>query len=179
MANLEQEDIEIDVEEETPEEETPEEVEDGSEEITYEQALEWKKKAERLDKAEKALIERKKAEKQKKKEDAPINSKDEVKRIFAEEKFYDKNPDAEAYRKEIERYQDKGLSLEESYILASKSDKEVEERREVYGKSFVKWSWTSDWLSVISMDIFDRMTPQAQTEYTTKMTAKYWKIRFK
>lgn len=184
MAELENEDIVEDVEDETTQNEEVEETQEETweeETITWEQAMEWKKKAERLDKAEKALVEKKKAEKAQKKEtkDTPITSRDEVKRLLAEEKFYDKNPEAEDYRKEIEKYQAKGLSLEDAYLLASKKDKEVEQRREVYWKWLIKWSQNVEWMSAISIDEFDRMTPQAQDEYTKKMTAKYWKVKFK
>lgn len=76
------------------------------EEITYEQALEWKKKAERLEKAEKALVERKKADKLASKAQAqsPIDVKEAFKQIREEEKFFEKNPDAESYRDKIEEY---------------------------------------------------------------------------
>lgn len=83
-----------------------------------------------------------------------------MKKILAEERFYDKNPEAELYRKEIEKYQTKGLSLEDAYLLASKKDKEVEQRRETYWQWLVKWSVKTDWISTISIDDFDRMTAQ-------------------
>lgn len=137
MAELENEDIIDDIEEETTQdieevEESNDEIEEETpevEDITYEQALEWKK---RLQKAEKKLVDLKKQAKTEKKTDTPISSKDEVKKILAEERFYDKNQEAESYRKEIERYQTKGLSLEDAYLLASKKDKEIIERREIY-----------------------------------------------
>lgn len=186
MAKLEDnEDIVEDIEEETTQdieevEESNDEIEEETQEvedITYEQALEWKK---RLQKAEKKLVDLKKQAKTKEKQtDNPISSKDEVKKILAEERFYDKNPEAELYRKEIEKYQTKGLSLEDAYLLASKKDKEVEQRRETYWQWLVKWSVKTDWISTISIDDFDRMTPQSQDEYTKKMTAKYWKVKFK
>lgn len=185
MANLEQEDIEIDVEEETPEEETPEGVEDGSEEITYEQALEWKKKAERLDKAEKALVDKKKAEKlakasENKNKPTDINPRDEVKRLMAEERFYEKNPEAESYRQKIENYQEKGLSLEEAYILASKSDKEVEENRNIYWKWLIRWaSSPTEWIKLVTISEYDKMTESEVNKYNDDMKAKYWVVKFK
>lgn len=112
--------VEADAETETDGEEGSEG--DDSEEITYEQALAWKKKAEEFDaekqkadneearrvKAEKLLVEQKKALKQTQKQNPDsVNSKDEVRRILAEERFYEKNPEAEAYRGKIEKYQDK------------------------------------------------------------------------
>ena len=186
MANLEDnEDIVEDIEEETTQdieevEESNDEIEEETQEvedITYEQALEWKK---RLQKAEKKLVDLKKQAKTKEKQtDNPISSKDEVKKILAEERFYDKNPEAELYRKEIEKYQEKGYTLEDAYLVASKNDKEVEQRREIYWKWIVKWSQNVEWMSVVSIDEFDRMTPQAQDDYTKKMSVKYWKVKFK
>ena len=131
----------------------------------------------RVKKTESKVIANKTQKKETK--DTPITSRDEVKRLLAEEKFYDKNPEAEDYRKEIEKYQAKGLSLDDAYLLASKKDKEVEQRREIYWKWLVKWSQNVEWMSAVSIDDFDRMTPQAQDEYTKKMTAKYWKVKFK
>lgn len=183
MAELENEDIIEDIEEETTQYEEVEETQEETWEedtITWEQAMEWKKKAERLDKAEKALVEKKKAEKQTKRETKDIpTSRDEVKRLLAEEKFYDKNPEAEAYRNKIEKYQTKGLSLDDAYLLATRQDKEIEETRATYGKWIVKWNTWSDVIASISLDEFDRMTPQLQAEYTNKMTTKYWKVKFK
>jgi hypothetical protein len=104
--------------------------------VTWEQAQEWKKKAQRADKAEKRLVELKKqlksVNKIEEKNDTTINPRDEVKRILAEEKFYDKNPDAELYKDKITKYQEKGLSLDEAYTLVSKRDKEIEENRNTY-----------------------------------------------
>ena len=180
MAKLDGEDIELDDIEETTDDvvdETIDDVEEAwEEEITYEQAIAWK---ERLEKAEKALVEKKRAEKNKKKEDTPINSKEEIKRYLAEERFYDKNPEAESYRENIEKYQEKGLSLEDSYLLATKQDKDVEEKRSIYWKSFIKWATNKDELSIVSLDNFDKMPISAQSEYIDKMTAKYWKVKYK
>lgn len=152
---------------------------DTPDEITYEQALEWKAKAERLDKAEKRLVELKKQSKEAK-HDAPIGSRDEVKAILAEEKFYDKNPEAEAYRKKIELYQKKGLSLDESYLLATKSDKEVEANREVYGKWVIKWNaQATEGIKTVSVDQFDHMTVAEQNSYTNSHKARYGTVKFK
>ena len=143
--------------------------------------MELKKKADRLDKAEKALVEKKKAEKaQKKENDNNLNPREEVKRIMAEEKFYDKNPEAESYRDKIESYQQKGLSLEEAYILASKQDKQIDESREVYGKSIVNGNTnSSEWVPAVDIDTYDRMTESQQNDYNSKMQSKYGKIKFK
>ena len=152
---------------------------DDSEEISYEQALEWKQKAESLEKAEKKIVDLKKANKTIIKKDVPINSKEEVKKIMAEERFYEKNPDAESYREKIEEYQKNGLLLDDAYVLASRKDKEIEKNREIYWESFVKWEAGADVISSVSLDTFDKMTPKAQADYSDKMINKYWKIKFK
>ena len=170
MAELEIEDI---VDEPT---DVMDEPTDNYSELTEE---DYNREVQRREKAEKALVELKKQLKQTKTTEVVWNPKEEVKRILAEEKFYDKNPDAEAYRETIEKYQTKGLSLDEAYLLASKKDKEVENRREIYWEWIVKGSQNSDSVTSVSLDEFDRMTPQAQDEYNKKMINKYWKIKFK
>ena len=163
--------------EENEELEENEEEQENEEEISYEQALEWKKKAERLEKAEKKIVEFKKQSK--KKDDTPINSKEELKQLLAEERFYDKNPEASQYKEKIEEYQKKGLWLDEAYFLASRNDKDVEWNREIYWKWLVKWNQIKEDMSVVSLDAFDRMTPEQQEHYSDKMTKKYWKIKLK
>lgn len=179
MAELEQE-IEVEtpeVEVETDQDDLIEDHDDS--EVTYEQAMEWRKKALRLEKAEKKLVELKKASKTIKNESASVSSKEEVKQILAEERFYEKNPDALAYQEKIEGYKSKGLSLDDAYLLSSKWDREIEQNREIYGQSFVKWEVSNEVISTVSIDTFDRMTSQAQAEYTEKMSSKYGKVRFK
>ena len=152
------------------------------EEITYEQALEWKKKAERLEKAEKALVERKKADKlaSKAQTQSPIDVKEAFKQIREEEKFFEKNPDAESYRDDIEGYKAKWLSLEDSYLLASKNDKNIDELRWVYGKSIVTGE-SSPWdlLKLVSIWEYDKMNTKAKEEYNEKTKSKYGWVRFK
>lgn len=118
---------------------------ESSEDITLEEAQEWRKEVEELRalkaKQEAKIVEQKRALKEQKKQEqnnTPIGSKEDFKRLLAEEKFYDKNPDAEYYRDKIEKYQDKGLSLDEAYTLASRDDKKIEETRSIYGQGIVK-----------------------------------------
>lgn len=179
MAELEKKEV-ID-DENLNNEDVPDDNTTDDSEISYEQALEWKKKAERLEKAEKKVVELKKQSKKiEKKEDTPIiNSKEELKQLLAEERFYDKNPDANSYREKIEEYQKKGLWLDDAYLLASREDKEIEKNREIYWKSFVKWEQTKTDISTVTSKEFEKMSTQAQEDYTNKMTTKYWKIKFK
>lgn len=182
MGNEQEVDETNDELEETTTDETQDETQtnDNSEEITYEQALEWKKQAEGKTKAEQKLVELKRQLKETKKPDnVTINSKEEFDRFWEEKEFYKTNPDANSYKKEIESYQSKGLSLDDAYSLASKKDKEIEENRSIYWQSILKWSANTESLSSVSIDTFDKMTPTAQKEYSNKMIQKYWKIRFK
>lgn len=117
MADTELEDIE----EETQDVET-----EGAEDITVDQALEWKKNAEterkRREKAEAKLVELKKQGKQ-----APQDgfiTREEL----AIERFIDKNPDMAEYKEDISKYVSKGLSLEQAKRLVESDDKTIENR---------------------------------------------------
>lgn len=173
MAELEMEEEVIDttetIDEVVEDNNEPTEEEDTETELTVDDYLREKQ---RREKAEKALVELKKQVKS-----AP-KSQEDVRAVLAEEKFYDKNPDAESYRKEIESYFKKWIKREDALYLVSKKDTEINKTREIYSKSLV-WSSNNDWLAIVSIDTFDNMTPQSQEEYTKKMTSKYGKIKFK
>ncbi len=106
---------------------TPDVSDDTPDEISYEQAIEWKKKAERLEKAEKSLVEYKRKAKE-------LESKSSVSGEFitkadlAMEKFLDKNPDLAEYRDELASYQSKGISLEKAKLLVESDDKTIANR---------------------------------------------------
>jgi ribosomal 50S subunit-associated protein YjgA (DUF615 family) len=78
---------------------------DDKDEYTWDEVMDLKKQAKALKKAEKKLVELKRQLKQK--EMPASNSKDEVLKILKEEKFFDKNPDAVAYKNKIVEYQNK------------------------------------------------------------------------
>ena len=153
------------------------------EEITYEQALQWKEEAKRERearlKAEKSIVEKKKELAKKTSTQSPIDVKEAFKQIREEEKFFDKNPDAESYRDKIEEYKKQGLTLEEWYSLASKKDEYVNSTREVYWTSIVWQTADTSWLKVISSDTFDSMTRHEQAKYTDDMIKKYGAVKFK
>lgn len=114
---------------------TPDDVDSSepSDEITYEQAIEWKKKAERLEKAEKTLVEQKR--KLKEYESKPQVSNEEApmtKFDFELEKFIDKNPDVAEYKDEIAKYaKDKKLTLAQAKILVESEDKTIANRKKM------------------------------------------------
>lgn len=93
---------------------------DSTDEISYEQALEWKKKAERLEKAEKSLVELKRKTKELEKSEP----KDDVmtKADYAKMRFLEANPELNDYEKELGDYYKKGLSLDEAKVLILNSD---------------------------------------------------------
>lgn len=99
-------------------------------EITEEQALEWKKKAERLEKAEKALVEYKRKLKEVEPSSEP---KDDVmtKAEYARMRFLEANPELNDYEKELGDYQKKGLSFEEAKVLILNSDKARQNREKL------------------------------------------------
>jgi hypothetical protein len=79
----------------------------------------------------------------------------------------------------MEKYQKKWLSLNESYLLSTKLDIEIDENRKIYWKGVVKWSTNTEWINLVSVKEFDNMTPIQQNDYSTKLESKYWKIKFK
>lgn len=178
MAELDNE-----IEEEVFDDTQDESQDDSNIDITYEQALEWKKKAERLDKAEKALVERKRAEKEAKKQEeieSTDNPRQTVKEIMAEERFFEQNPEAEWYRDAIDGLKKKWLSLEDAYYIASKKDREIDNTREVYGKSIVQGNQISgDSVKLISVSDYDKMSEKEQDSYNDVTSKKFWGVRFK
>lgn len=181
MAELENEQeietTDVDVNEEVNDTDDVEDTQDESEDITYEQALDWKKQLQEKEDKIKELWDKIYAHKKAKKV-APKNTED-VRAILAEEKFYDKNPEAESYRKDIEKYVKKWIERDEAMILVTRKDKEVEKTREVYWDSMIGTSDTSGGVSVVTTEQFDSMTPEAQDEYTQKTTSKFWGVKFK
>jgi len=118
-----------------------EETETTSDDITYEQAMEWKKKADRLEKAEKTLVDQKRKlkelESNPKSDDAPMTKFD-----FELEKFIDKNPEVSEYRDEIAKMaKEKKLTLAQAKILVENDDSTVLNRKKI------SQSRVSDWES--------------------------------
>jgi hypothetical protein len=108
-----------------------EETETTSDDITYEQAMEWKKKADRLEKAEKTLVDQKRKlkelESNPKSDDAPMTKFD-----FELEKFIDKNPEVSEYRDEIAKMaKEKKLTLAQAKILVENDDSTVLNRKKI------------------------------------------------
>lgn len=124
-------DVTTDVETEIDTPETTEVESETPEEVTYEQALEWKKKAERLEKAEKTLVEQKRKLKElESKSSLPADEQIMTKFDFELEKFIDKNPDVAEYRDEIAKIaKEKKLTLAQAKILVEADDKTIANRK--------------------------------------------------
>lgn len=146
MSELENEIVEdtpeLDIEETNTEDTSSE----SSDEITYEQAMEWKKKAERLEKAERTLVEQKRKLKEIEKTEKTADLSDEdrpmTKFDFEVEKFIDKNPEIAEYRDDLVKYaKEKKLTLAQAKILVESEDKTIKSRQKL------SQSRVSDWES--------------------------------
>lgn len=106
----------------------PSDTEDTPDEISYEQAMEWKKKAERLEKAEKTLVEYKKQLKSTKPES---DSEVVTKRDLELEKELVKNPELEDYKDSIVKYYKGDITLKQAIALAKLEDEPAQNREKL------------------------------------------------
>ena len=106
-----------------------EDVADQPDEVSWEQAMEWKKKAERLEKAEKKLVELKKATKAVKPASEGTSAQFLTKQDLEVEKFMDRNPELADYKDELKAYIDKGLSIQNAKLLLENDEKVLENKR--------------------------------------------------
>lgn len=102
---------------------------DTTDEISYDQAIEWKKKAERLERAEKSLVEYKR--KAKAESSSEPTTKYLTEADLERRDFLKANPELSDYTKELEQYNKKGLSLDEAKVLILSSDKARVNREKV------------------------------------------------
>lgn len=157
MSELENEIVEDTPELDIEETNTEDSSSDSSDEITYEQAMEWKKKAERLEKAERTLVEQKRKLKEIEKTEKTVDLSDDVpmtKFDFEVERFLDKNPDKAEYRNEIVKYaKEKKLTLAQASILVESEDKTIKNRQKISQSRVSDWespeqsSYTKDYLA--------------------------------
>lgn len=174
MAELENQEVETELDLDTTENEdieTEETSTDDPDEISYETALEWKRKAERLEKAEKKLVELKKQVKtQTKTPEWEFITKKELEI----EKFITKNPDLEEYKTDLQTYLDKGLSLNEAKTLLENSDKVLQNRRKTDELNIT----TTDWEPSKRVYKISEIENMSQSEYNKFMDLKaQWKVK--
>lgn len=135
---------------------------DSAEEISYEQALEWKKKAERLEKAEKTLVELKRKtkelEKSEPKEDVMTKAE------YARMRFLEANPELNDYEKELGDYQKKGLSFEEAKVLILNSDKARQNREKLNSLGLSDWEPNSQKTTITKAELA-KIAETNQAEY--------------
>lgn len=97
-------------------------VEETPDEISYEQALAWKKDSERLKKAEAKLVELKRAEKNKPAEKA--NASDAYTKLDASiDRLVAKDDSLEGFQEDIKTYVNKGLDINDAVLLVKNKDK--------------------------------------------------------
>lgn len=158
----EQEHVETEVEETSVETN-----EEQSSDITYEQALDWKQKAERLEKAEKALVDYKKQLKEIKK--APISQSGDpeaiVRKIYSEEKFFDSNPELKEFKEKLTEYTSKGVPLEDAALLIRAKDETLRNRS------------TTNSLNMSGGDFSDNKTVFTKAELEKMSQHDYNKVR--
>lgn len=133
-----------------------------SDEITYDQAIEWKKKAERLEKAEKTLVEQKRKLKELEKSDTPSKAKYLTEQDLEVRDFIKSNPTLNEYRSELETYLKKDIPLEEAKLLIENKDRTIKNRQTISqsrisdGESPSATTFTRDQLASMSRADYNR-----------------------
>ena len=155
----------------------------SDDEITWEQAMEWKKAAESLKKANKKITMLEKGVKKAPETINPANlSEDELDAILEKRDFYKGNSQAKELRDEIEAMVTASkwkVDRAKAFELLS-WDSEVEENRKVYSRSSVEGGKTSSvWFSPISIEKYDSLSAKQQAEYNTKSTNAKGGVVFK
>lgn len=162
-------------------EETNEELEDTTtdapDEISYEQALAWKQKAERAEKAEKKLVELKKQLKEKEaiKKDSWL-SEDELDLREEVSDFIRENPEFKEYRNDMLKYRKQGFTIKQAKALIENDDKTIENRKKLEQTKITSWEFSWD-KSVYTKDEIAKMS---QAEYNKFRDLKdQWKVSVK
>lgn len=153
----------------------------SDDEITYEQAMKWKKDSESLQKANKKIAAMEKIKK------APETvtwnlSENELDALLEKRDFYKGNSQAKELRDEIEAM----VTASKWKVDRSKAfellswDTEIEENRKVYSRSTVEgWNTSTAWFSPISIEKYDKLSAKDQAEYNAKSTNAKGGVVFK
>lgn len=154
----------------------------SDDEITYEQALAWKKSLEKANKKIAILEKGKKVEKTNDSTNPANLSEEELDAFLEKRDFYKSNTQAKELRDEIEAMVTASkwkVDRAKAFELLS-WDAEIEENRKVYSKSTVEWGNTSSaWFSPISIDKYDKLSAKDQAEYNAKSTKAKGGVVFK
>ena len=155
----------------------------SDDEITYEQAMEWKKAAESLKKANKKIAMLEKEIKKAPSITEAMPTSEAEYEVWAERReFYKSNAQAKELRDEIEAMVTASkwkVDRAKAFELLS-WDAEIEENRKVYSRSTVEgWNTSTAWFSPISIEKYDKLSAKDQAEYNAKSTNAKGGVVFK
>ena len=173
-------DIEMDVAAEV--EDVEEDNTTSDDEISYEQAMKWKKDSESLQKANKKIAAMEKTKKVPETTDTATLSEDALDALLEKRDFYKTNSQAKELRNEIEAMITASkwkVDRQKAFDMLS-WDAEVEENRKVYSKATIEGNKTNSvWFSPISIDKYDKLSSAEQSAYNEKSKAKNGWVVFK
>ncbi len=148
----------------------------GSDEITYEQAMAWKQKAERAEKAERKLVEYKKLLKDKEATKDTWISEKELEMRDEVSEFVRENPELKEYRNDILKFVKQGFTLKQAKALVENDDKTIENRKKLEQTKITNWEFSSD-KTVYTKSEIEKMS---QAEYNRFRDLKdQWKVSVK
>ena len=172
-------DIETDVATEV--EDVEEDNTTSDDEISYEQAMKWKKDSESLQKANKKIASMEKIKKSPETVSSDL-SEDALDALLEKRDFYKTNSQAKDLRNEIEAMitaSNGRVDRQKAFDMLS-WDAEIEENRKVYSKSAIEGNKTNSvWFSPISIDKYDKLSSAEQNSYNEKSKAKNGGVVFK
>ena len=172
-------DIEMDVATEV--EDVEEDNTTSDDEISYEQAMKWKKDSESLQKANKKIASMEKTKKAPEAVSSDL-SEDALDALLEKRDFYKTNSQAKELRNEIEAMitaSNGKVDRQKAFDMLS-GDAEIEENRKVYSKSAIEGNKTSSvWFTPISITKYDSLSSAEQKSYNEKSKAKNGGVVFK
>ena len=161
-------DIETDVA--TDVEDVEEDNTTSDDEISYEQAMKWKKDSESLQKANKKIASMEKTKKAPETVSSDL-SEDALDALLEKRDFYKTNSQAKELRNEIEAMitaSNGKVDRQKAFDMLS-GDAEIEENRKVYSKSTVEGNKiSSTWFNPISVSQYDNLSDSQRDAYDAK-----------
>ncbi len=171
MAELEN-DVDVDNTDYEEVESYEDDTQDTQEDITYEQAMEYKK---RLAKAEKKLVELKKQTKTQKKEETEVMTEKDITLREEVADFLLENKDLKEYKSEILKYRKQGFTMKQAVALVENDDVTIENRRKTQSMNITSWEESGK----TTYDYKD-LAKMSQSEYNRiKDLESKWKVVIK